>query len=398
MDEHHIPQTQDEAQAAQASSERQYRYQWNYGQQQAFDQGVRQKNKKKGALIYTLVLCTVILLCMGSLIGTLIWYQAGGKGKPSTVLTTTEVADLVKPSTVLILAYHDSGYSYGTGFFIRSDGYIATNYHVLGSHENYQVQLYSGEILNARLVGYREAEDLAVLKISGNQYPTVQIGNSDALSVGETAIAIGNPSGTTASWTTTQGIVSALERIVTLNGEDYYAEIKMIQTDAAVNVGNSGGPLCNNRGEVIGIVSRKLTDYENIGFALPINGAMEMLNAIVETGSADAVVSSFSRVRPQIGLTGQTAEQGKEYSVGGKSYKAPANGVWVQGIESNSLAKGVLKIGDLITSVDGVEIKNIDDLANVLFNYKKGDTVSVTVIRENQTITVSVVLGMRVIS
>ena len=388
-------QVQDQVQDQVQVQEPTYRYHWDYGAQSAFDRSVRKKNPVKGVLVYALILCTVVLLCMGALIGTLIWYQTDGFGKPSPILTTTEVSELVKPSTVLIMAYHGSAYSYGTGFFIREDGYIATNYHVLSEHNTYRVQLLSGETLTAKLVGFREEEDLAVLKIDGNGYPTVKIGNVDELLVGETAIAIGNPAGVSGSWSTTQGIISALERVIMVEGSDHFAELKMIQTDAPVNHGNSGGPLCNNRGEVVGIITRKLTDYENIGFALPINGAMELLNAIIQSGNADDVVTDFSRVRPKIGVTGREIEKGAHYQAGGKRYTATNGGILVESIDRKSGAYGFLYVNDLIIEADGKTVSDLDDFSEALYGHKKGDVIQVKVIRPGVEKTIQIILGLQ---
>lgn len=293
-----------------AQSTGQVVYRWDYGAQTAYDTAEKRKQKRKGVLIYAIIMTLFFALCLGGLAVTVIWYGDDRSATATgTVLSTAEVAELVNPSTVLIYASTTSSYGYGTGFFIRENGYIATNAHVVEGSTYISVTLYSGEVLDAELVGSSTADDLAVLKIKGNGYPVVRIGNSDTLRVGETAIAIGNPSGADAPWTTTQGIISALNREVTVEGSYSIEELTMIQTDAPVNPGNSGGPLCNDRGEVIGVVTRKLTSYESIGLAIPINGAMEILNAIVETGSADGVQSSISKKRPTIGITGGTIKR-----------------------------------------------------------------------------------------
>ena len=275
-----------------------YRYQWNYGAQCAYENERAKQKKRSGALVYALVMTAVFAVCLALLIGVLVWYDVDVEQN----MTVAEVSEAVSPATVLIYATGTSSYGYGTGFFIRSNGYIATNYHVVQDKTEISVTLYSGQVLGAKLIDYSVPDDLAVLKVEGSGFPTVSVGNSDALRVGELAIAIGNPSGTDAAWTTTQGIISALNREVTVTGTGTIEELTMIQTDAPVNPGNSGGPLCNARGEVIGIVTRKLSDYEGIGFAIPINGAMKILNTIVDTGSASGIQSSISKVRPTIGI------------------------------------------------------------------------------------------------
>ena len=198
------------------------------------------------------------------------------------VLSTVEIAERSYPSTVLICAKTSDAYRHGTGFFVRADGYIATNYHILKDAVSIEVTLFSGKTLDARLVGYDESEDLAVLKISGISYPVLPIGNSDQVRVGERAIAIGNPSGPDAAWTTTQGIVSAVNRQITVQDGEDAKTMSFIQTDAPVNQGNSGGALLNDRGQVIGIVNRKLSETEGIGFAIPINRAIPILDGIIQ--------------------------------------------------------------------------------------------------------------------
>lgn len=374
-----------------------FTYRWDYSEQVAYDNEQKNKKKRKGILVYAVVMTVFFALCLALLAATVIWYGNGNMisgNSHGAALTTTQVAELVNPSTVLIYASKSSTYGYGTGFFIRENGYIATNAHVVEGCSFISVTLYSGEVLEAELIGSSTADDLAVLKVKGSEYPVVRIGDSDALRVGETAIAIGNPSGADAPWTTTQGIISALNREVTVEGSASIEELTMIQTDAPVNPGNSGGPLCNDRGEVIGVVTRKLTAYESIGLAIPINGAMEILNAIVETGSADGVHSSISKERPTIGITGGTIAKGDKYSLGGVMYSAEKDGVIVSSVDPYGAAANVLKVADIIIAFNGEAIKDMDTLIGMLYEHKIGDAVSITVWRDGNEVTVSVILGI----
>lgn len=374
-----------------------FTYRWDYSEQVAYDNEQKNKKKRKGILVYAVVMTVFFALCLALLAATVIWYGNGNMisgNSHGAALTTTQVAELVNPSTVLIYASKSSTYGYGTGFFIRENGYIATNAHVVEGCSFISVTLYSGEVLEAELIGSSTADDLAVLKVKGSEYPVVRIGDSDALRVGETAIAIGNPSGADAPWTTTQGIISALNREVTVEGSASIEELTMIQTDAPVNPGNSGGPLCNDRGEVIGVVTRKLTAYESIGLAIPINGAMEILNAIVETGSADGVHSSISKERPTIGITGGTIAKGDKYSLGGVMYSAEKDGVIVSSVDPYGAAANVLEVADIIIAFNGEAIKDMDTLIGMLYEHKIGDAVSITVWRDGNEVTVSVILGI----
>lgn len=378
-----------------------YRYRWNYGDQCAWENQNQKKIKSRGAWIYALVMVSVFASCLALLVGVLVWYhedeptdQMPPASENNALWTVAEVSERVTPSTVLIYASASSTSGYGTGFFIRSDGYIATNYHVVQNKRNIQVTLYSGESVDAKLIAYSQPDDLAVLKIAGTNYPTVTIGDSDALRVGELAIAIGNPSGKDASWTTTHGIISALERGVTVTGNGTIEEMAMIQTDAPVNPGNSGGPLCNAKGEVIGIVTRKLSDYEGIGFAIPINGAMKILNTIVETGSADGIESTLTKVRPTIGIKVYDIEKGETYQDSrGNEYTAEKSGVMISSVERNGSAYGILQAGDIIIGMNDQTVQNQNDLLEILYRHEVGDEVSITVWRLGEAATFKLRLG-----
>lgn len=368
-----------------------YTYRWNYADQCAYEERQKKQEKKHGAAVYSIVMISAFALCFAILCAVLIFYYRGTL-KPindwnSAAMSTGEVADAVTPATVLIRAENAESGGYGTGFFLTENGYIATNYHVIRSYTEIWVTLYSGTEVSATLIGYSEADDLAVLKIAGTGYPTVKIGNSDYIKIGDTAIAIGNPSGEDASWTTTKGIISATQRKVTVTGfnGNSTVELTMLQTDAPVNPGNSGGPLCNDRGEVIGVVTRKMTNYESIGLALPINGAMEILNEIIKSGNANAITSTISRERPSLGITGMTVEKGKSYDiiVDGKPQKkkADAAGVMVMSVLETGAAYQKLSDYDIITAADGKAVDSIEALTELLYDYKSGDQIELTVMR-----------------
>ena len=384
-----------------------YRYRWSYEEQRAFDQRTRQKQKRSGALLYALITATVFLLCFALLVGMLVWYERqnginGGAqpNAPSTNadgsgLTAWEVSDAITPTTVLVYAQTSSSYSYGTGFFLTEDGYIATNYHVVRGAKYCAVSLASapGERIEAEIVGYRENEDLAVLKISGRGYPVPAIGDSDALRVGEKAIAVGNPGGEEGAWSTTQGIISALNRQVNVTVGKSTVELFMIQTDTALNPGNSGGPLCNDRAEVIGIITRKLPDSEGISYAIPINGAMEILEAIIKNGHANDVTPSFSKVRPILGITCTTVKKGDSYTYDNTPCIAETDGVLVTAITNGGSADGKLEVLDIIVALDGKKVNSVEELTTLLYSYSAGDQITVRVHRNGEKIEVKVKLG-----
>ncbi len=371
-----------------------YLYRWDYGTQLAHDGTCRKTSKRRGAVIYVAVLTAVFVCCLAILILSICLFGSDASNTGSEqLLATEEVAERVLPAVVLIQASDQMSSGYGTGFFLRSDGYIVTNAHVIKNRPIITVTLYSGKVLSAKLVGASETDDLAVLKVEGMEFPTVTIGDSDAIRVGERAIALGNPSGTDAPWSVTEGIVSAVKRNVVIPGNTSTVELTMIQTDAPVNSGNSGGPLCNARGEVIGIVTRKLSDYESIGLALPINGCMEILYAIIENGSADGVDSSLSKERPKIGITGGTIQKGEEFKLNNVSYTAGSDGVIITSVERNSPAYGLLQVGDIIVGMNDELVDDMDALTILLYKYKVGDKVRMSVLRDNEKLVVELTLG-----
>ena len=387
-----VPTESDAVNAAEPANaqEDSYRYQWDYRTWREHGQDDCVSRGRRGALTFAIVMTVSFLLCFAMLVGVILIGNRRDFSSQGEPLETVEIAEIVKPQTVLISVATDRAVGYGTGFFIREDGYIATNYHVVDGASVIEVTLYSGVVKPATLVGYSVADDLAVLKIEGRFYPTVSIGDSDTLRVGETAIAVGNPMGTSYAWTTTQGIISATERNMVVSGTVATYECKMIQMDTPVNTGNSGGPLCNDRGEVIGIVTRKVEGYDYIGLAIPINGAMELLEAIVETGSANHIVSSISKTRPMIGITCRTIKKGETYSIGQTTYTADQNGVLVVTVDQNGAAADTLKIGDIIVSLNGRSVATLEDLTDVLYGCKPGQTVSFEAIRETKTINGSI--------
>ena len=325
----------------------------------------------------------VVIVIMGILVGTMLIHPT----ETPRTMSVAEVSEAVNPATVLIYAATTTESGYGTGFFVRENGYIVTNYHIIENARLINVTLYSGEELGAQMVWYNATDDLALIKVDGEGYPTLRIGNSDTVQVGDVAIAIGNPAGNLCPWTTTQGIISAVNREITLEGTRSIVDMVMLQTDAQVNPGNSGGPLCNDRGEVIGIVARKMSDYEGLGLAIPINGAMEYINAFLTTGSTDHVVSSLSRQRPTIGIQAVSVKTGDQITA---SFSAPQDCVLVDSVSMGGAAYGILKPGDLILSANGKTITKMDDLKEILYTCRMGDTLTFKVNRFGEILDLTV--------
>lgn len=272
----------------------------------------------------------------------------------------------------------------GSGVFISKDGYILTNNHVVEDTQTINIILADGSEQAATLVGTDIYSDLAVLKVEGDVPAAAILGNSDALNQGETVIAIGSPLGEFMN-TVTVGVVSATGRSID-TGYGYQIE-DLIQTDAAINSGNSGGPLLNLAGDVIGINTLVVRDSnsgtvaEGLGFAIPINTARAVAEQIIEKGY-------FSR--PYLGISWQAITP-RIAAV----YRLPAEyGVYITQVAANSPASQAgLQPGDIITGIGETTLDATHAYINTLFQYSAGDTVTLTVIRENEQIQVQVTLG-----
>lgn len=300
-------------------------------------------------------------------------------------LTTIEIAELVNPSTVSIYII-DSRYEYqgsvssGTGFIITEDGYIVTNQHVvdgLNANENYilKVQVPGfDDLIPATVIGSDIQTDIAVIKLMEDRvYPSVVLGSSDNLQVGELVVAIGNPLGRLEG-TVTVGVVSALNREFNTNGYS----ISLIQTDASVNTGNSGGPLVNSFGEVIGVINAKISSAEGLGFAIPISDVDSIIESIIQYG--------YVANRPYLGVT-------VGYTPAG-SFNGAIEGVYVAEVAPNGPAdKAGLQEGDRIISMDGVEITSTGDIIVVRDSHVIGDEISVVVDRNGREIELSLIIG-----
>ena len=268
---------------------------------------------------------------------------------------------------------------YGTGFIISEDGYILTNYHVIETAYQYgvapQIILRDGASYSARIVGFEATNDVAVLKIEATGLTPVKIGSSDAVRVGETIYAVGNPN--QLDYTITDGIVSALDREVQVDMGG--SSIKMFQISAAVNSGNSGGPVYNERGEVIGIVSAKYmsSGTEGLGFAIPIDDAMDIASDLITVG--------YVTGKAQLGVTVQTMTEANA------DYYGTMPGAFVFTVVPRSCADiAGIRPGDIITKLDDTKITTFEELKAVLEDYKAGDTVSIEIYRDGELIVLAV--------
>lgn len=264
----------------------------------------------------------------------------------------------------------------GSGFIITPDGYILTNNHVVESATKITVTLKDGRDFSGQVVGTDATSDVAVVKINGSNLPTVQLGDSSQLTVGQKVIAIGNPYGL--SQTVTTGVISALERNVQVSQTETL--VGVVQTDAAINPGNSGGPLVDLSGRVVGINTMIYQNAQGLGFSVSINTARKVYDAIIKNGKI---------TWPALGIQGATLTS----SIALQYNLKISQGVYVVQVTSGSGAAAAgIKAGDVITAIDGKDMTTIDAVLGYVRSKSVGDTVSVVVNRAGATKTFSVTL------
>lgn len=268
--------------------------------------------------------------------------------------------------------------SSGTGFIISADGYVLTNYHVVEGATTLTVMTFDGKEHPAELIGYDATNELALMKIEGENLPYVAIGSSDAMVVGDQVVAIGNPLGELTS-TLTVGYISAKDRIVNTDG----VAINMLQTDAAINSGNSGGPLFNMKGEVIGITTAKFSgtsnsgvSIEGIGFAVPIDDVIGMVDDLKTHGY---VTGAYLGVEV------------KDVDESAQSYGVPAGACVNKVVAGSAAEKAGLQEKDIIINLGGYEVTSVNELTRVLRKFDSGDSTTVTVYRSGQNVELTIV-------
>jgi len=295
----------------------------------------------------------------------------------STVGITTSI-------TTNYWGYKTTAAASGSGFIFSSNGYILTNFHVVENSDTITVSLYDGSSYDAELIGYDAQNDVAVLKIEAENLTPVVLGNSDNLNVGDDVVAIGNPLGEL-TFSLTAGVVSAKDREITMASG---ATMRLIQTDCAINSGNSGGALLNLYGEVVGITNAKYSSdssreasIDNIGFAIPINKARQIAESIIEKGYVS---------KPYIGISVITVSKDMQ------AYGLPG-GASVQSIAEDSPADSAgLKHNDIITHVDGDPIATSSQLVGFIHEAAVGDVLKLTIYRQGGTIELSVTVGEQI--
>ena len=370
-----------------------------------------EKRKKGNGVLIFLVVLSLIVGCVGTTFALLAYFKGdtpitflenGNDGNVANFVegSIADVADKVSPSVVSIITSikqrtifgtYDSGAA-GTGVIVSGDGYILTNKHVISGASKINVVLDDGTSYEGvKLVATDPLNDIAFLQIDGaSNLPAVKLGNSKTIKVGQQVIAIGNALGQYQN-TVTSGIISGLGRSITAS-DDSTSESEqlndMIQTDTAINHGNSGGPLVNAAGEVIGIntATADSSSVENMGFAIPISSVKGMLSQLIEKGSAK---------RAYIGVYGVeiTAELAKNYNLpvsnGAYLYSSKYSAV----MSGSPAEKAGLKDKDIIVAINGAKVGVNGSMSNLIGEYKPGDTVQLTVIRGEDEKAINVTLG-----
>ena len=293
-------------------------------------------------------------------------------------------------TTTNIYGYTTTSAASGSGFVLTADGYVITNYHVIEEAAKNRsvpitVSFQNGDSYEAKLVGGEADNDVAVLKIDAKELKPVVLGDSDKLIVGEEVFAIGNPLGEL-TYSLTDGIVSALDRVITTGSGNDATSMNMLQTNCAINSGNSGGPLFNRYGQVIGITTAKMSGastssatIEGLGFAVPINDVKHIIEDLIRHG--------YVTGKPYLGVRVSSVTE-----TDSKRYGVPV-GAYVESVEKGSCAqKAGLKVGDIITSLNDTVITTHSALVAAKSTYRAGDTVILKVVREGKGLELSVVL------
>ena len=381
--------------------------------QHAAPQKPRRKKKEKkyvtrGAFIICMIITMLVSTVLGGLIGGIIGIIAAddvAEGNAplqdpnlshlnlgdatGSELTIAEIIDKNENAVVEIVVSGTTRNMWGqmqlvqgagSGVIVKEDGYIATNHHVIDGATKVEVTLHNGETYSARIVGSDAMNDIAVIKIEANGLSTVTIGDSSKVDVGDLAVAIGNPLGQLGG-TATSGIISALDRTLEVEG----ITLTLIQTDAAINGGNSGGGLFNSRGELIGIVESKAeaVGVEGLAFALPINNVAQIINDFIENDGNNAPAEPT----PAVGIViSDVSEENAEY------YGLESAGVYIAQVTGRNAREAGFQEEDRIVSFNGKEITSSSEFITLVRKCRVGDTVTIVVSRGGQLIEIKTVL------
>ena len=384
------------------------------------------KNLKTSSKKLGQLLLVILISFFSGVLGTFTTLQLSQKQNSGTTTTTTvsktavknensttQAVDKVKDAVVSVITYSSNSqnsllgpdetdtdtnaeqvYSEGSGVIYKKEGntaYLVTNTHVINGAKKVDIRLADGTKVPGEIVGSDTYSDIAVVKIAADKVTTVaEFGDSSQLTVGETAIAIGSPRGSEYANTVTQGIVSSLNRNVSLKSEDGQAiSTNAIQTDTAINPGNSGGPLINIQGQVIGITSSKIasnggTSVEGLGFAIPANDVINIIKQLEKDGKV---------TRPALGI--HMVNLSNLSTTDLQKLKLPGNvtsGVAVRSVQKNMPANGHLQQYDVITKIDDKAISSTTELQSALYSHSIGDSMTVTYYRDGKEETTTIKL------
>jgi len=372
----------------------------------------RKKKKEKkyvsrGVFVVCLILSFILSSVLGGLIGGAIGILAAEDGDNIITRNDSElshlnlsdatgseltVAEIVEKNEDAVVEIVVSGTAEnmwgqlqlvqgaGSGVIVTEDGYIATNHHVIQGANKVEVTLHNGSKYAARIIGSDPSNDIAVIKIDAKDLTTVTIGDSSTVSVGDLAVAIGNPLGQLGG-TATSGIISALDRTLDVEG----TTLNLLQTDAAINGGNSGGGLFNSRGELIGIVESKASavGVEGLAFALPINSVSEIINDFIENGGN----TTTAEPTPAVGIViSDVSEENAQY------YGLESAGVYIAQVTGQNAMEAGFQEMDRIVSFNGKEISSTNEFISLVRKCKVGDTVTIVVSRNGKLIEIKTVL------
>jgi len=384
------------------------------------------KNLQTSSKKWGQLLVVILISFFSGVLGTFTTLQLSQKQNSGTTTTTTvsktavknensttQAVDKVKDAVVSVITYSSNSqnsllgsdetdtdtnaeqvYSEGSGVIYKKEGdtaYLVTNTHVINGAKKVDIRLADGTKVPGEIVGSDTYSDIAVVKIAADKVTTVaEFGDSNQLTVGETAIAIGSPLGSEYANTVTQGIVSSLNRNVSLKSEDGQAiSTNAIQTDTAINPGNSGGPLINIQGQVIGITSSKIasnggTSVEGLGFAIPANDVINIIKQLEKDGKV---------TRPALGI--HMVNLSNLSTTDLQKLKLPGNvtsGVAVRSVQKNMPANGHLQQYDVITKIDDKAISSTTELQSALYSHSIGDSMTVTYYRDGKEETTTIKL------
>lgn len=417
------------------------RYRWTYAEQRLHDEAVveaeqteRKKRKGRGGFAYAMIMTAMFALSFCILLAVLLTGKGiqTATGTPQNDPVTSadmQGVENAKRSVVVVEVVTQTGSGVGSGVILNESGYIATNHHVVDGATAIRVTFLDGTHAEATLIGSSEMDDLAVIQVNPSEVGTQLLPATfvedieESCYVGQTVYAIGSPGGAEFAFTTTRGIISYVNRTVKQYNSDgtLSKKLRTIQTDAMVNPGNSGGPLVDTEGRVVGIVSMKLGDgYDGIGFAIPSDGALEILTAIMRDGNADSINSSLSSKRPLLGIVGVYVEadhtyvmddsQGRIFDCQGTTVEdirasilqaggtpgetiSPAvSGIYVTDVTEGMGAFGKLQKGDIILSAESMRVTSMSGLMDVVNDMDIGDMITLKISRDGETLTVQVEL------